>query len=229
MITIFGLKYFYLPCGKIILIIVGADKDGKRIEIHLGEEIKVLYKISGFTWIANKPFKINSIEEIHNYCKDISLYFKQTPRHMLKRPVWIFVGSSSLVNRILESLSLSIFYISKKPFTGRIIEDIIYSESNNYSHICIEDYLYISVIFSEYRIISESFQSIYIFTGDSNKGKSYISSNTSLSVYETDKSQSLPNVLSYDIVVVGKKYPFDIEMISKIIDKNMNIIHVNFV
>ena len=229
MMKIFGLKYFYLPCGKIILIIVAVDKDGKRVEIHLDKEIKVLYKISGFTWIAKKPFKINSIEEIHNYCKDIPLHFKQTPRHMLKRPVWIFIGLFFLVSPILESLSLSIFYISKNLFTGRIIEDIIYAGLDDYSSICIEDYLYISVIFSEYRIISESSQFIYVFTGDSNKGKSYISSNTNLSIYETDQCESLPNVFLCNIIVVGKKYPFDIEMISKIIDKNMNIIHVNFV
>jgi hypothetical protein len=226
---ILGLKYFYLACGKTLLIIAAVDKDGKRVEIHLDKEIKVLYKKSGFTWIAKKPFKINSIEEIHNYCKDIPLHFKQTPRHMLKRPVWIFIGLFFLVSPILESLSLSIFYISKNLFTGRIIEDIIYAGLDDYSSICIEDYLYISVFFSEYRIISESSQFIYVFTGDSNKGKSYISSNTNLSIYETDKCESLPNVFLCNIIVVGKKYPFDIEMISKIIDKNMNIIHVNFV
>lgn len=228
MYLIIGLRYFYHSNGKITYIVCAIDHDNKRVEIHLDEEIKVVYQNVGFTWIVKKPFKINCIDEIHNYCKDIPLYFRQTPRHMLKRPIWIFIGSTSVVNPIIESFCLPIFDISKQSFTGKVSETIIYAGLNDYSSICIEDYLYISVTFSEYRMSLISFPFIYVFTGDSNKGKSYISHNIFLNVYETDQSDSLPTEFSCNIIVIGKKYTYDIETVSKIIDENINIIHVHF-
>lgn len=47
-------------------------------------------------------------------------------------------------------------------------------------------------------------------------------------MYETDQSKSLPDEFTSDIIVIGKKYQFSIDMIAEKIDENFNIISVKF-
>jgi hypothetical protein len=228
MFTIIGSRQHHHHDGKTILIFCGVEKSTKKkVEIHLDEEIHIHYENNGFTWIAKKPFNISSLEELHNYSEDLTLHFKQSPRHMSKRPVWVFTGPSLLYGPIVESISLSLFHIGES-FSGNLKEDIVLAGLADPSLILIEDYIYISANFKVYRESHSSSKNIYIFTGDSNKGKSYLSHKTSLSVYETDQSASLPDEFTSDIVVIGKKYTFEMEIISKKIDENFNIIHVHF-
>ena len=49
---------------------------------------------------------------------------------------------------------------------------------------------------------------VWIFTGKSNVGKSFIASHTDLQVYETDRNESLPISITEDIIVLGNKYDF---------------------
>ena len=117
---------------------------------------------------------------------------------------------------------MSIYDMTKDTFTGTISQDLDIAGLDDPFHICIENYVYISV----YRNRSPSFSTLYIFTGNSNMGKSYISHRTSFSVYETDQSAFLPETFSCDIIIIGKKYPFDISIITEKI--HVNIIHVYF-
>ncbi|MDK0621495.1 hypothetical protein P5E90_11695 [Clostridium perfringens] len=53
---------------------------------------------------------------------------------------------------------------------------------------------------------------VWIFTGESGTGKSFIASGiVDIDVYETDRSETLPNEIEEQIIVLGKKYDFSIE------------------
>ena len=73
-------------------------------------------------------------------------------------------------------------------------------------------------------------QPLWIFKGDSMLGKSYISSflYEYKSIYETDKSITLPDELNYDIIVVGNKYSFTNEEILERIPENREVIYASF-
>lgn len=231
MFTIIGLRYFYHSSGKMTYIFCAIDSNGKRLEIHVNDEIQVIYQNCGYTWIPKSRFKIDSLKDILLYCNDIDINFTKTIRHMEKKPVWIFIGLYNVISPILNTLALSVFDITKHNFNGKISSDIIYAGLNDYSELCSEDYLYITVNFKVNRIISAAERDyIYIFTGNSNIGKSYISHKTSLLVYETDQSPILPDKFDndYDIIVIGNKYLFDIDSIISKISKTVNIIHCDF-
>lgn len=53
---------------------------------------------------------------------------------------------------------------------------------------------------------------VWIFTGESNSGKSFLSSHiTELNTYETDSNSVLPENITEDIIVLGNKYEFSID------------------
>lgn len=68
---------------------------------------------------------------------------------------------------------------------------------------------------------------VWIFKGKSNTGKTYIASKlTELEIYETDCSETLPEVITASVVVLGNKYDFEIaDVISKLFGKvDVNIV-----
>lgn len=69
---------------------------------------------------------------------------------------------------------------------------------------------------------------VWLFYGDSAMGKSYLSSMTGKTKYETDKSENLPKSITADIVVIGNKYKFTIEQISEKLFGDCEIIPVKF-
>lgn len=74
---------------------------------------------------------------------------------------------------------------------------------------------------------------VWIFTGDSNIGKSYlahlISNNEDKEVYETDEDSNLPNKIVADIVVIGNKYKYSAgDVKSKLEGNNNDVIIVDF-
>ncbi len=69
---------------------------------------------------------------------------------------------------------------------------------------------------------------VWIFRGDSNSGKSYISHLTDKEVYETDSNEELPSVIVEDIVVVGNKYDFKTSDIIGRLFGDVEVIFVDF-
>lgn len=74
---------------------------------------------------------------------------------------------------------------------------------------------------------------VYIFAGESGLGKSTIAMMLSccredFTVYETDKSSKLPDVIYADVVVLGNRYPFRFNDIKERLFNNPKVIHVNF-
>ena len=69
---------------------------------------------------------------------------------------------------------------------------------------------------------------VWIFMGESNSGKSFIASKTGLNVYETDKSETLPDVITQDIIVLGNKHKFTVEDIKKRLFGEYELCVVNF-
>lgn len=67
---------------------------------------------------------------------------------------------------------------------------------------------------------------VWIFKGDSNSGKSFLSHLViGKSVYETDSSSILKEIITEDIIVLGNKYKFSIEEIeNKIFGEHESII-----
>ena len=57
---------------------------------------------------------------------------------------------------------------------------------------------------------------VWIFTGASNLGKSFLSSKLNdLEVYETDSRDMLPDIITESVVVLGNKYKYNIDDIKK--------------
>ena len=71
---------------------------------------------------------------------------------------------------------------------------------------------------------------IYVFSGPSAIGKSFIAHKTDLNVYETDIKPLLPeNLNKYDIIVIGNKYCFEFSEIKSKLDLELvEIIQVEF-
>jgi hypothetical protein len=70
---------------------------------------------------------------------------------------------------------------------------------------------------------------VWIFKGESNSGKSFIASHLNkLSVYETDSSNILPDIIKEDVIVLGNKYKFAINDIKERIFGDCEICIVNF-
>lgn len=70
---------------------------------------------------------------------------------------------------------------------------------------------------------------VWIFTGPSNVGKSFIASKIQgLSVYETDSNSLLPDLIKEDIVVLGRKYPFKVEEVKVKLFGDCEVTIVNF-
>jgi len=68
---------------------------------------------------------------------------------------------------------------------------------------------------------------VYVFAWDSWNGKSYIWRKTWVNVYETDKSEDLPQEIIEEIIVLWNKYNFTVEDIKAKV-KDADIIEVNF-
>lgn len=69
---------------------------------------------------------------------------------------------------------------------------------------------------------------VWILTGGSNLGKSFLSHKTGLTVYETDYNELLPAQITEDIIVIGNKYSFTVnEVVGKLFGDN-EIILVDF-
>lgn len=70
---------------------------------------------------------------------------------------------------------------------------------------------------------------VWIFKGPSNSGKSFLSSQMhEVDVYETDKSETLPEKIIETIIVLGNKYDFKIEDIKERIFGEVEIVIVEF-
>lgn len=71
---------------------------------------------------------------------------------------------------------------------------------------------------------------VYIFSGKSCLCKSHIAACTGKTMYETDSSSKLPDVLYDEIIVIGNKYKYDMKDIEdRIYNKQQcKIIKVKF-
>lgn len=70
---------------------------------------------------------------------------------------------------------------------------------------------------------------VWIFKGKSNLGKSYLSSKLcNIDVYETDSNEILPDSITASVIVLGNKYPFDLEHIKSKIFGEVEIQIVEF-
>lgn len=70
---------------------------------------------------------------------------------------------------------------------------------------------------------------VWVFKGESNSGKSFLSSKLSrLKVYETDSCPYLPQVIVEDVIVLGNKYNFSINDIKNQIPGNFELTIVDF-
>jgi len=68
---------------------------------------------------------------------------------------------------------------------------------------------------------------LWIFTGDSNTGKSTLASDTSRVIFETDAGIALESDMIFDIIVVGNKHSISLDIIKEMFSER-EIIIVNF-
>jgi hypothetical protein len=218
-------------------------------------EIKNVEKFNGLTIIPKYFIEIPDFEshdslnmDINDFiksCYDLILnhnLFKKTLRHKDKRPVWFFGGSSKNGKKYITSrLNLSKFLLNKHNFLPDLIEcDVIVLGENNKYQLedikkrCIgeNEYIYINIeekVSSYARLLFSRCKYIYIFIGESNIGKTYISQHIeNVDIYETDSSSILPTKLTQNIIILGQRYIFDIDDIISKYNKNCVFIYVEF-
>lgn len=76
---------------------------------------------------------------------------------------------------------------------------------------------------------AKEFRPVWIFMGDSNTGKSFLSSKIKdIEVYETDTNSELPDTITASIIVVGNKYKFNINDIKSKLFGDVEIHDVSF-
>ena len=254
MFTIFGfrIKYSFDSSNEeLITYIFCASENRCNYEIHLSRNILELHQVrmfQGFTWVPKsreRSFKIPRITNFSEVSNDVFTFsqsngmhvntslFTKTCRHKEQRPVWIFLGENKYIYELTKNIHLSLYDTNlSESLPDEITSDIVivgeqqfFSVEEILSH-CKGDNEYIFVRFTMYKN-NDSTKNIYLFTGSSNMGKSYLSHNTDFSVYETDSSPILPEI-SNEIVTIGKKYSFDNDsIISKFTGIN-NYISVDF-
>ena len=70
---------------------------------------------------------------------------------------------------------------------------------------------------------------VWIFFGESNLGKTFLSSKLNdMEVYETDSSNILPEIITANVVVLGNKYKYDIDDIKKRLFGDVEVRYVEF-
>lgn len=70
---------------------------------------------------------------------------------------------------------------------------------------------------------------VWVFSGDSNTGKSFLSGKLNdLTVYETDSSEQLPDEIHADVIVLGQKYDFTVNDVGERIIGEHELIPVYF-
>lgn len=70
---------------------------------------------------------------------------------------------------------------------------------------------------------------VWIWIGKEGVGKSFLSSKLrDLTVYETDVSSTLPEVIYADVIIIGNKYPFTVEDVKRRVfgDAEINIVSI---
>ena len=81
------------------------------------------------------------------------------------------------------------------------------------------------------KTMSEVKRKVWIFRGESTAGKTFLSALTGLTIYETDVSQTLPEEIVEDIVVIGNRFNFSVEEVkSRIngINEWIDLVFVDF-
>lgn len=77
---------------------------------------------------------------------------------------------------------------------------------------------------------SKNLRPVWIFTGKSNSGKSFLASKLNgLDVYETDSNKTLPESIVASVIVLGNKYNFNLEDVKTKIFGEAEIQIVDFV
>jgi hypothetical protein len=235
MIIITGLRILYNSNNDESYIFIGYDDENMRkIEIELLNNKIIMNYInnSSYTWKSIQNLKIDNIYDIKKYILNIDTYFSKTIRHKDKRPVWIIIDENSKYTELYNNINIPILNNMNNKICNRIFHNIIITNSENDIHNiisrCNGNNEYIKITFHEYIIKSKDCNNVYLFNGESNIGKSYISHKTSLCIYETDMCNTLPEKIDANIVVIGQKYNFNIYDIISSFVGNYNFILVNF-
>jgi hypothetical protein len=234
MITIIGLRYNYFinACSQQLIeyIFCAYDLLNTPILIILSNTMIRIQKVSffgGFTFRPIRSLVISEITDLLNVSNNVfsfneltgaiintSLFIK-TSRHKEKRPVWLFFGKKYFINEIINGMSLSIYDTTLIDTLTDISADVIIIDQEKFtideiiSH-CIGDNEYINAQFSLH-LDNGSDRNVYIFTGPSNMGKSYLSHATQFSVYETDKNHVLQDSIEEQVIVSGQRFKFLID------------------
>jgi hypothetical protein len=115
------------------------------------------------------------------------------------------------------------FPIKKIELDEKILEDDIYDYHDNvvtFSYDGGDSYYpsgYYNVDMHYFRESAriKNKRPVWIFKGESNLGKTYLTSHLDMDVYETDCSEHLPESINASIIVLGNKYKFNLDDIKE--------------
>jgi hypothetical protein len=125
-----------------------------------------------------------------------------------------------------------------KPISKIEIDDIFYKHNNINNNVFnfsngnydenISGYYNINLDLFIKTIRAKDKRPVWLFYGNSALGKSTIARKSNLSIYETDSSDKLPEIINEDIIVIGNKYLYNIEDIKERIFGEVELILVEF-
>jgi len=247
----YSVNFFDIECQKktYILCILTENMEKKEITLH-NDHLKIenVNNFNGFSLIPDNPINISGIEldkinGLVDYIdSNINVLFKKTLKFKQHRPIWFFGGSYEKGKRHISSLTnISKYLLIDTLYIPTIIEcDIIVLPNEGEKYInylkkkCLGNNEYIYVNFEE-KVMSPSkfslrkIKYVYIFIGESNIGKTHIAQSLrDMTIYETNSSEELPEVLYADIVILGNRYIHDIENIISRYRNNTIFIYVEF-
>lgn len=175
----------------------------KKFEINGLRVEKYIQNINNENYIEDERYIFNCKSDGNNY--EILLYFDYSSTTQKRAKLTItkishFVGTS---------------YIPK----SRFFITIDSSRNEQYNEAFEYNCNSITIKYEKFKITKrmKKYRPVWIYKGQSNLGKSYLTTilanNSYLTTYETDSNPELPEVLFQDIIVIGNKYKFRIDEI----------------
>lgn len=200
-----------------ILTVIG--KWNKYYEIELYESYNVDYYVTVCGHCNLK--RVNDINITHKV-KDIQFF--KLPR---------FIKGYD-IRTIKHSEQISLFDEREQDVQNIIIDNIFEADYDGGDYWYPDGFVRVNMeLFEEPNHRQKDKRPVWLFKGGSGLGKTYLAylikdGNSYKRVYDTDKDDELPDVITADVIVLGNKYDFTIEDIKSRIPSDYELIIVDF-
>lgn len=193
-----------------------------------------LYGIRKEKFIENGIIKNNVVFLLISRVNGVNKKYEFFLNNLKLREVDAFISPNFLIVGTKYSFDIKKFADNikrKNPFEDNLLLYNCKHKGNLYNIILTNDLFLNGMFVDECKSIRiKEKRPVWIFKGGSGLGKSYISSfcRDFKNIYETDCSESLPDVIYSDIIVLGNKYKFSEDEIKLRLFGECEVIIVDF-